>query len=48
MFVDDGSADGTVRAVEELLAGAPGTPGRGSSAVPTVARVQRSPPAWRN
>jgi dolichyl-phosphate beta-glucosyltransferase len=28
VFVDDGSADGTVHAVEELLAGAPGTPAR--------------------
>jgi SAM-dependent methyltransferase len=28
LFVDDGSADGTVRAVEELLAGAPGSPAR--------------------
>jgi SAM-dependent methyltransferase len=28
LFVDDGSADGTARAVEELLAGAPGSPVR--------------------
>ena len=28
ILVDDGSTDGTVRAVEELLAGAPGAPAR--------------------